>query len=404
VTFPFFVAARYLLAKKAHTAVNVISLIAMIGIGVSAMALVVVLSVFNGITSLVTSMYSSLESDLLLQAREGKVFRCDGADYAWLAAQPEVLAIGRTLEENALFGYQDRTHLGTLLGVDDGYVEMMHLAEHCIDGEFRLQRGSQALLMPAAGMTYMLGAHLAQFEGISVYMPNRTARNWLDPTTAFRKKIMGWTGIVTVHADFDTKNVLAPLHFVQKLLDYDTCYISSLAINIREGARLTDLKKRLDERFTTQCRILEREEQNATLYRTMHSERLIVIIILALILLIAMFNVVGSLSMLLIEKKNDIYTFTALGATPTSIRTIFRLEGLFLSLLGGTVGMLLGLVLSFLQQHFGFVSLGDVSSFVIKAYPVEVRALDLVGVFLLLLVLGLIASLLTVRNISAKRV
>ncbi len=373
----------------------------MVGIGVSAMALVVVLSVFNGITSLVGGMYSSLDTDLRLVPRQGKVFSCSAQDLAWLRAQPEITHVGRTLEENALFGYQEKQHLGRLLGVDAEYEQMVALASHCQEGQFLLQRGSQPLLVPALGMTYMLGAYLAQYEGITVYMPNRTAKNWLDPTTAFRKKVMGWEGIISVNAEFDEQTVLAPLHFVQSLLAYDSTQVSSVAINLRENVALTGIKTRIAERFEARCELQGRDAQNASLYRTMKSERLIIIIILTLILFIAMFNVVGSLSMLIIEKRSDTYTMMCMGANQLQLRNIFITEGLLLSGVGGTLGIFLGLTVSLLQQYLGFVSLGEATSFSVDTYPVEVRPLDLLLVFLLVLFLGFLASWFTLRRRSA---
>lgn len=396
--FVFFIALRYLFSKKSRTAINVISVIAMVGIGVSAMALVVVLSVFNGITSLVGSMYSSLDTDFRLVPLHGKVFACSTEDLAWLRAQPEVAQIGRTLEENALFGYQEKQHLGRLLGVDAEYEQMVSLASHCHEGQFLLQRGSQPLLVPALGMTYVLGAYLAQYEGITVYMPNRTAKNWLDPTTAFRKKVMGWEGIISINGDFDEQTVLAPLHFVQSLLVYDSTQVSTVAINVREGANLSKTKAKIAEHFVERCEVEGRDAQNASLYRTMKSERLIIIIILSLILIIAMFNVVGSLSMLVIEKRSDTYTMACMGANAAQLRNIFVCEGVLLSVVGGALGILLGLLISLLQQHFGLVSLGGATTFTVDAYPVDVRALDLLFVFLLVLVLGYLASWFTLRK------
>ncbi|MGP1362341.1 MAG: FtsX-like permease family protein [Bacteroides sp.] len=402
--FVLFIATRYLFTKKARTAVNIISLIAMVGICVSTMALVVVLSVFNGITSLVGGMYSSLDTDLRIIPQRGKVFQCDSADLAWLRAQPEIEHIGRTLEENALFGYQDKQHLGRLLGVDTEYAEMVALEKYVIEGEFRLERGSQPLLLPAAGMTYILRACLAQFDGITVYIPNRTAKNWLNPTTAFRKKTMGWDGILSINGDFDEQTVVAPIVFVQNMLDYDTMVVSSLALGLKKGVSAHILQNRVAAHFGERCKVLSHKEQNASLYRTMHSERLVIVVILSLILLIAMFNIVGSLSMLAIDKQRDMFIFSSLGATLRQVRRIFICEGVLLSLVGGGAGLLLGLVLSLLQEYTGVIALGSSGTFVVDAYPVAVHFGDLLFTFLLVVVLGYIASVLALRRRSFSRV
>ncbi len=398
----FFIAQRYLFAKKSRAAIHVISLIAMVGIGVSTMALIVVLSVFNGIASLVGGMYSALDTDLRLVARQGKVFSYTVTDRAWLAAQPEIAHIGQTLEENALFGYQDKQHLGRLLGVDAHYATMVNLASHTYEGEFLLMRGSQPILAPTVGMAYMLGAYLAQYEPISVYIPNRTAKNWLDPSTAFRKKVVAWESIVSVNGEFDANTVLAPIALVRHLLQYDSTTVSALALNLREGARIEDVQERVSLHFADRCEVLGREQQNASLYRTMRSERLIVVIILSLILLIAAFNVMSSLAMLVIDKRADLYTLACLGATPAALRRIFWTEGVLISVVGGGVGLVAGVILTLLQQHFGFISLGGATSFVVDAYPVELRLCDLLFVALLVVGLGFVASVWTLQGKKAS--
>jgi len=398
VPWILFVAQRYLFAKKSRAAIHVISLIAMVGIGVSTMALVVVLSVFNGIASLVGGMYSALDTDLRLVPREGKVFSYGASDHSWLMAQPEIAHIGRTLEENALFGYQDKQHLGRLLGVDAAYAAMVNLASHTYEGEFLLMRGSQPILAPTVGMTYMLGAYLAQYEPISVYIPNRTAKNWLDPSTAFRKKVVAWESIVSVNGEFDANTVLAPLALVQNLLQYDSTMVSSLELSLREGVQVDAVQERVAQHFGDRCEVQGRELQNASLYRTMRSERLIIVIILSLILLIAAFNVMSSLAMLVIDKRTDLYTLACLGATSSALRRIFWTEGVLIALLGGGVGLILGVVLTLLQQHFGFISLGETTSFVVNAYPVELRWGDLLFVSLLVFGLGFLASVWTLQG------
>lgn len=371
----------------------------MVGIGVATMALVVVLSVFNGISSLVSGMYSALDTDLRLVPRTGKVFVCDTEDQAWLAAQPEIEHVGRILEENALFAYQERQHLGRLLGVDENYVQMVHLPEHAREGTFRLMRGTQPLLVPALGICYALGAYLSQFDPLEVYIPNRTAAHWMDPTTAFRKKKVAWEGIVSLNGEFDATTVLAPLPLVQNLLLYDTTIVSALAINLKKEARVTnELKERIQTHFENRCDVQGRELQNLSLYRTIRSERLIIVIILSLILVLAAFNVMSSLAMLVIDKKNDIQTMACLGATPSAVRRIFWVEGVLIASVGGGIGLVLGVILCLLQQHFGIISLGGATSFVVNAYPVDLRISDLLFVLLLVLGLGFAASVVTVRR------
>ncbi len=401
--FSLFVALHHLLSKKRVHATNTIAWIAMLGVSISAMAIVVVLSVFNGIESLVSSMYSTLDTDLKIVPSQGKVFRVGDALQALQETLPQGGRWGCVLEENALFSYGGRQHVGTMLGMDTAYASMSQLASHSIEGSATLYRGSQPLAILASGVAYYLGASPSHYDPLAVYVPNRLASNWLNPATAFHEKRYAFDAIVSINAGFDEHTVVLPISEVQKLLSYDGDVASAVHINLPHGASISGVQQLLRQKLGAECRVLNRMEQNESLYKTMRGERLVIIVILALILLIATFNVVGSLSMLIIEKRDDILQLRYLGARYGQVRQIFLLEGVLIALSGGVAGVVLGLLICWLQQTFGIVRLGGSGNFIVQAYPVEVHASDILLVVALVAGLGLLASLAPLGTMRIAR-
>ncbi|PID90180.1 MAG: hypothetical protein CSA97_04215 [Bacteroidetes bacterium] len=397
--FPFYIARRHLIAKKRRSAVNVTAWIAMLGVAISTMALIIVLSVFNGIENLVGGLYSTLETDLKVVPAEGKTIKLTPADTTFLHALDTIIHVGRILEENAMFGYHERQHIGRAMGIDQAYADIVSLGEQAIDGNFMLHRGTQPMATLSAGVAYHLGASLVLYDPITVYLPNRLATNWMNPQSAFKRKAMAFSSVLSLNTEFDEQTVVLPIEVLQELLAYDSTTVSALAIKTPRE-KLAPLRQDLIAHFGKRTRILSRLQQNESLYRTMRSERLIVVLILSLILLIATFNVVGSLSMLILDKRADMGTLIALGVTPRGIREIFIWEGTLISAIGGAVGLLLGLGICLLQQELGLVRLQGVGEFLVEAYPVEVHALDVLAIYALVLTLGLVAALITTRVLT----
>lgn len=397
--FSLFIAVHHLRAKKRRSAVGAISSIAMGGIAVCAFALVVVLSVFNGIESVVGALYSTLETDLRIVSRAGKGFAYDSAISSKLRALPEGTLCGELLEENALFGYHDRQHVGRFLGMDSTYARITSMGEHCVDGAFMLYRGSQPMANLAVGVSYYLGASPAHFDPVTIYVPNRLAANWLNPATAFKRKTMSFEGLISINGDFDEQSVVIPIEVARELLDYDSTRVSALALTLPANSDVPRCQRLLQNALGPDFTVMQRHEQNSSLYRTMRSERLIITLILSLILLLATFNVVGSLAMLMLDKQADVETLRHLGATGVQVRRIFLYEGLLISLIGGAVGIVVGLLLCWVQQTFGLVTLHGSGAFVVDAYPVEVRAHDILYIFVLVAVLGYVAAWLPTLSI-----
>ncbi len=378
----FYVALRHLLARKSHSAINSIARIALGGVAISTMALVVVLSVFNGIASLVGAMYSALDTDLQIVPKQGKGFMYSDSLAQLLTSCPNIENVGQFIEEDALFTYLKRQHIGRLLGVDDNYVAMTRLQHFVQEGQFELHLGSVPQAQISTGIAYYLRIALTQYDPIEVYLPNRTASNWLNPTTAFVQKKLPVASVLSVNAEFDDRTVVVPIEVMRALLNYQQPYVSALSVQLTDPNRLDDALSYLSEHLPPNLQLNTRLQQNENLYRTLKSERLIVFLILLLILLIATFNIIGSLSMLMIDKRLDIDIFTYLGLPRHRLRRVFHLEGMIISTAGALLGVAVGLLLCWVQIRFGLITFGNYGSFVVNAYPVEVRASDI------LLVLG----------------
>lgn len=390
--FEFYVALRHLLTRKSHSAISSIARIALGGVAISTMALIVVLSVFNGIASLVGSMYSALDTDLQIRPRQGKYFVYSDSLATLLAACPNVKNVGQFMEEDALFGYAARQHIGRLLGVDDSYASITQLASHVQDGEFALRLGSMPQAQISTGIAYYLRIALTQYDPIEIYLPNRTASNWLNPATAFVQKKLSIGSVLSINAEFDDRTVVVPIEVMRTLLNYQVPYVSALSLQLTDPSASSAAKLYLTEHLPPTLQVMTRLEQNANLYRTFKSERLVVLLILLLILLIASFNIVGSLSMLLIDKRLDIAIFTYLGLPRQRLRRIFHLEGMLISAAGAVLGLVGGLVLCWVQMRFGLVTFGNYGSFVVNVYPVELRLTDVLLVLGINLVLAALAA------------
>lgn len=399
------VALRHLLGRKHRGTVNSIAWAVMLGIAVSCFAVVVVFSVFNGITSLVGSLYTSLDTDIAIRSARGKGFQFnDSLRRVVFDVLPPNAQCGLSLQENALFSYGKRQHLGVMLGVDSVYAAQGKLADHCVQGAFNLNRGTKPLASLTTGMAYYLGASLEHFDPVSIYVPNRLANNWLNPSTAFRRKVIYFDAVISVNGDFDETHVVVPLSEAQALLQRPLDYVSAVHITIPHGkmkeAYVETLQMRLGGNYT----VLNRWQQNESLYRTVRSERLAIVLILSLILLVAAFNLVGCISMVTIERQRQMEVLSWLGASYESIRATFLVEGGILSAAGTTIGVVAGLIVCWLQDRFDFVKFEGSGTFVVDAYPVEVHAVDVVVVLISGVLAGLLASWVATMGLRKRYV
>ncbi len=391
MNFSLFVARRYLFAKKSHNAINVVTAISAIGVGVGAMALVVVLSVSNGFNGVVESLFSSFDPDLKVVLHEGKSFSSDTPEIKGLKKINGVADYAEVVEENALLKYGDRQHVGIIKGVGLNYSGMSGIDTMLVEGTFKLKHGDINLSIVGQGVAYKLGVGLNFTDPILIYLPKKGEGYTLDPAESFNKGYVFPSAIFSIPPDFDAKYILVPIDLARKLLDF-TNQVTSLEIKLTKGANAEKVQEAVRLHLGPKYKVLTRYQQNEVLYRIMKSEKVVAFLILAFILLVASFNVIMSLSLLVIEKKHDTAILIGLGATPKTIERIFLLEGWLISSIGAIAGIALGIAICFAQQHFKLLALSGSGSFVIDAYPVKIIWSDIIVVFFTVLTIGFAAA------------
>ena len=401
---PFFIARRYLFAKKSHNIINVISGISAAGIMIGTMALIIVLSVFNGFEHVIVSLFNTFDPDIRITLVEGKTFHAGDIAADKIRQMNGIIRYTDVLEENALLRCNERQYFATIKGVSSDYQQSSGLDSMIVEGGLILESKGQSFAVAGRGVAFYLGLNPQDLvHKLEIYVPRRGA-NSIRPDQAFNSASLFTSGIFAIQDDFDSKYVLLPLGFTRELLDY-TDEVTSVEIGLKKGIKTEQIQKNLQQIVGKKFKVENRFQQQSTLYNLMKSEKLAVFFILGFILLIASFNVIGSLSMLIIEKKKDINILWSMGADGRLIRRIFLVEGLLVTTLGAVTGLILGWVVCWIQQHFGIVKL-QVSggSFLIDSYPVSMQLFDFVMVFLTVFFIGLAALILPVRNIKTGTV
>jgi len=400
MNFPYYIAKRYLFAKKSHNVINIISIISLLGVATGVTALVIVLSVFNGFETLIKKMYSSFDAEIEVRLVEGKTFSVKNAEIARLRSLDGVAVFVEVLEENALFRYRDKQHIGMIKGVSRNYADLTGVDSMIIDGKFELWRGSQPLAIMGQGVTYYLNANLAQFDPLTIYVPKRGKMSSLSPENAFSIKGIMPSGIFAIEQEFDSQYVIIPIEVARTLLDY-TDEVTSIELKTKEGVTIEALQNRVEAMLGSKYKVLNRYQQNEVLFRTMRSEKIAIGLILSLILVIASFNIIGSLSMLIIDKRSDVETLQSMGADNELIQKIFMAEGMLISMGGIIVGTLLGLFICWLQVTFGLVKLQG-GNFIIDTYPVDIQLFDISMILLIVITIGYLAARFPVRMITKR--
>lgn len=398
--FPFFIARRYLFAKKSHNAINIITLVSVIGVAVGTMALVVVLSVFNGFERLILSLFDAFNPDIEIRLREGKVFSIEDIPLGELKNIPGVVLYSELLEETALLTYRDRQHLVTMRGVNDAYINITGIDTMLLAGDYLLKDGDANFIIMGQGVEFVLGANINDFMNpLNLYVPKRGRTTGLQPSQAFNASSLFASGVFGVQAEFDMEYILVPLRLARSLLEYDN-EVTSVVLAIDATANQTRVQRQIQHLLGPGFEVRNRLQQQAFLYKVMRSEKWAIFLILTFILIVASFNVIGSLTMLVIEKNRDIKILHSMGASQKAIRQIFLIEGIMISLGGAVAGLILGGFLSWMQMRFGIIAIQAEGSFIIDAYPVYVKAIDFLLVAITVFAIGLLASVLPVRNIS----
>ena len=405
MNFPFFIARRYVFSKKSTNAINVISAISVVGVAVGTMALVIVLSVFNGFHDLVASFFTNFDPQIELVPTQGKTAPADDPVLDQIRKMPEVGVHTDVLEDQGLAVYGDRQQMVTVMGVDDNFTQLTNIGDILYgDGEFSLQAANLFYAIPGIRLAQDMGLG-ARFEGyLKLYAPVRRGQitDLEDPSDGFVVDSLISPGVVFAvnQAKYDRDNVICSIGFARRLFDQDGM-LSSLQIRLKPGSDLGAVKKQMREIVGSKYRVLNRFEQQSDTFNIMQIEKVLAYVFLTFILMVACFNIISSLSMLIIDKKADAATLRNLGATDKQIRSIFLFEGRIISAIGAVVGILLGLLLCWLQQEFGLVHMGDsAGSFVVNAYPVSVHYDDVAIVFVTVLLIGWGAAWIPTRKLK----
>jgi len=402
VNLSFYIARRYLLGKKSQNAINIISGISVLGITTGTMALVIVLSVFNGFDTVVKSLYNTFDPDIQISAKMGKTFAPDPVTMQELRSTPGVVAVSEVLEENVLLLYDERQHIATIKGVDDAFNDVSGLDSMVYDGEMKLKDRNRPYAVVGQGVAYSLGIGLNFINPLFVYTIDRTSRiNMAQPEESIRRDYIYPSGIFSIEQEYDSRYVICPIEFVRKLLSYQD-EVTSLEVKLDPGFQPEGVQKRIASLMGDDFNVKNREQQNELFYKVMRSEKWAIFLILTFILIIASFNVIGSLSMLIIDKKKDIITLRNMGAENRLIKRIFLVEGWLISVFGSITGIFLGTAISWVQQRFGIIKLTGNGNFIIEAYPVHIEVVDICLVWVTVLLIGLFAARYPVRQISKK--
>ena len=398
----FYIARRYLLGKKSQNAINIISGISVIGVTVGTLALVIVLSVFNGFDSVVTSLFSTFDPDIKISVAEGKTFTPDPMVTRKIRELPGVEAMAEVLEENVLLLYGDNQHIGTIKGVDDSFKAVTGLDSMVYDGSMKLKEKNRYYAVVGQGVAYSLRIGLSFIDPLFVYTIDRKSRfNMAQPEESIRRDFIYPSGIFAIEQDFDSKYVIVPIEFARELLSYDM-EVSFLEVKLDPDFPPESVQAEITSIMGQGFHVKNREQQNALFYRVMKSEKWAIFLILTFILIIASFNIIGSLSMLIIDKKKDIVALRNMGAGNRLIERIFLVEGWLISITGSVLGLALGTGISWIQQRFGLIRLSGSGSFVIDAYPVKIETVDILLIWLTVLFIGWIAARYPVKQISRK--
>lgn len=406
MNLPFFIARRYLFSYKRHHAINIISRIAVVGVAVTTMALVCTLSVFNGFQELVASLFTSFDPELKVVPAQGKVIAADDPAVTAIRSYKDVAAATECLEGQALVRYGNRQSVVRIKGVDDNYSRTSDLSKILYgDGDFALKADVLYYGTPGLQLAAQLGLGVRYEYPLEVYAPRRGERiSMVNPMESFNRDELHSPGVVfsVNQKKYDGEYILTSIDFTRRIFEQQGC-ISSLELKLKDGADIASVQKELGKLAGTKLKVLNRYEQQEDVFRIMRVEKLVAYIFLTFILVIACFNIIGSLSMLIIDKRDDMATLRNLGADDRTIVRIFSFEGRLISFIGVVAGTVLGLLLCLAQQHFGLLKMGDeAGSFIVDAYPVSVHAWDIAVIFVTVLVAGYISTWYPVRYLSKR--
>ena len=392
---PFYIARKYFFSSKKINYVHILSLVSQFGIAIGTIALVLVMSVFNGFENLVLDMYNVFDPHIRVTSNDGKNFDSDQVNKV-IGNIDGVANFSSVLEEKILVEYNSKQYIAVIKGVDENYRELTNFDSLIVDGGYIDDFKNNNVAMVGRGIAYYLSMHIGSvFDNLRVYLPNRDSKNLLKLEKAFTSSSISPVGVFGVQQEIDSKYIIVPLNFVQDLINRDK-YVSAIEIKLKSSDSMINIQNILKEKLDSKYLIQNRFEQQEFLYKILNTERLVVIIILLFIVLIASFNIISSLIILIIDKKKDIESLFNFGVENHSIKQVFIYKSMLGVFVGSFSGIIIGFILAYLQQEFGLIKMG-VGSFVIDAYPVSIKLNDIIIIQLIVLLIGLLASWFTSR-------
>jgi lipoprotein-releasing system permease protein len=407
MNFPLYIAYRYLFSKKSHNAVNVISIVSVCGVALATLALVCTLSVFNGFQDLISTFFTAFDPQLKIISAQGKVFDGNDERILQLRSLPEIEVYSESLEDNVMIQYQDRQVMGVLKGVEDNFVRLTPIDSILIGrGNLLLHDEVADYAIPGIQLLSALGTSIRFLDPLEIYAPKRGKKvNVANPSTNFVKGNLFSSGLsfIVNQEKYDAAYILTSLDFARNLFQYTT-EVSAINIKLVSHANLNQVKQKIEKLLGNDFIVQDRYEQQADTYRIVKVEKFISYLFLTFILVIACFNVIGSLSMLIIDKREDVITLRNLGANNRQIMRIFLVEGWLISFVGAIIGVGLGLLLCWIQQEYGIITLGTSGSFIVDAYPVSVHLSDILLIFVTVLLIGLASVWYPVHSLGKRLV
>ncbi len=398
-----YIAKRYLFAKKSHHIINYISIISVVGVMLTTAALIIVLSVFNGFEKLVISLFNNFNPEILIEPAKGKTIHLLDFPTKKIKEMQGVKYFCPVLEENALLKYKGQQTIVQLKGVDSSFVQMSQMDSLMVQGHFFLEEGREKYVVLGYGVAWQLQSRMSDFYApIQVYLPDKTKSVGTKLEDSFLSVSMFPAGYFSVRQDYDDKYAFVSYPYLAEILNRKN-QATSIELGLEEGIHIDVLQSKLKELLGKEFQVKNRLEQQSVLLQVMQSEKVMVYLILGFILLIATFNIIGSISMLIVDKKPDMETLKALGASKKLILSIFGLEGMMISLAGGLFGLMIGGFIAWLQQEFGIISLGEGGTgFVVDAYPVRILFADFIGVLMMVLFMSAISVLYPLKQLSKQ--
>lgn len=398
-----YIARRYLFAKKSHHIINYISIISVIGVMLTTAALIIVLSVFNGFEKLVISLFNSFNPEFVIQPTKGKTFQLNSSPFNEIKNHESITYFCPIIEENGLIKYKDRQAIIKLKGVDSSFVKMSQMDTLMAQGHFVLEEGRQNYIVLGYGVAYKIQSRLSDFlTPIQIFLPDKTKAAGVKLEDSFTQISLYPSGYFSVRQDFDESYAFIPFKVLQEALGQKDM-VTSIEFSVKDDANKEEIQEYIAKLLGSDFIIKNRLEQQSVLLKIMQSEKAIVYLILGFILLIATFNIIGSISMLIVDKRKDMDTLKAMGAGKKMIIKIFAWEGMMISFAGGFTGLLVGGIISYLQQEYGFISLGEGGTgFVVNAYPVQLIFSDFLKVLAMVIIMSGISVIYPLRQLAKQ--